>query len=492
MDGSGLFPVPGSPPGYTAPARPPTERTGPPHTRQGAQPRTVRSPTGDRTGRSPGAVLGHNRRDRGYPVCVGHGHSHTPDAELSKVTSRTAKAGLLVFLALTAVVSVLGMIRLWPDRDALAQLRAGAATNGPQITYHPARILRLGECAALPSGRPPEFQCIKADVLLLGGPEQDTEAGFEIQGPGAVSGLRPADSIVAMRVDNAGNVTYAFGGIQRTGTTLVMALLFVVSVLAVARWRGFWALIGLLISVAVVAMFVLPALALGESGIAVGMIGSITIIFVVLYVAHGVSFRTSAALAGTILGLGISTALGALAVWMGRLSGYVDEIEASLANRLPNLNLRELMIAAMIISGLGVLNDVTITQTSAVWELRAAAPQLTRREVFQAGMRIGRDHIASTIYTIVFAYTGAALSVLLLLVLYYDRPIADLLTSENFGGEVLRTLASATGLVLSVPITTGLAALTIKPAAAAPNAPDDPRNAEAETHRPPARAALPD
>ena len=92
-----------------------------------------------------------------------------------------------------------------------------------------------------------------------------------------------------------------------------MALLFVVSVLAVARWRGFWALIGLLISVAVVAMFVLPALALGESGIAVGMIGSITIIFVVLYVAHGVSFRTSAALAGTILGLGISTALGALA-----------------------------------------------------------------------------------------------------------------------------------------------------------------------------------
>ena len=176
----------------------------------------ARSPTGDRTGRSPGAVLGHNRRDRGYPVCVGHGHSHTPDAELSKVTSRTAKAGLLVFLALTAVVSVLGMIRLWPDRDALAQLRAGAATNGPQITYHPARILRLGECAALPSGRPPEFQCIKADVLLLGGPEQDTEAGFEIQGPGAVSGLRPADSIVAMRVDNAGNVTYAFGGIQRT------------------------------------------------------------------------------------------------------------------------------------------------------------------------------------------------------------------------------------------------------------------------------------
>lgn len=126
------------------------------------------------------------------------------------------------------------------------------------------------------------------------------------------------------------------------------------------------------------------------------------------------------------------------------------------------MNLQDLLVAAMTVAGLGVLNDVTITQTSAVWELRAAGPQLSRWEIFQSGMRIGRDHIASTIYTIVFAYTGAAISTLMLLIMFNDRPWLDLLTTETFGGEVLRTLASATGLVLCVPITTALAAMTVR------------------------------
>ena len=113
-------------------------------------------------------------------------------------------------------------------------------------------------------------------------------------------------------------------------------------------------------------------------------------------------------------------------------------------------------------SGLGVLNDVTITQASAVWELRAAAPEMTRRALFGSGMRIGRDHIASTIYTIVFAYAGAALTVLLLLFVY-DRPLLDLLSNEDIAEEVIRTLASAIGLVLAVPATTAIAVAVVAP-----------------------------
>jgi uncharacterized membrane protein len=101
---------------------------------------------------------------------------------------------------------------------------------------------------------------------------------------------------------------------------------------------------------------------------------------------------------------------------------------------------------------------------SAVWELRAAGPHLSRRHLFGSAMRIGRDHIASTIYTIVFAYTGAALSVLLVLFLY-DRPVLDLLGTEDIAAEVVRTLSSAIGLVLAVPVTTAIAALTVSPAA---------------------------
>ncbi|MDQ1105461.1 YibE/F family protein [Nocardioides zeae] len=133
------------------------------------------------------------------------------------------------------------------------------------------------------------------------------------------------------------------------------------------------------------------------------------------------------------------------------------------------LNFKALLSAGIIIAGLGVLNDVTITQASSVWELRSAAPEMTRREIFSRGMRIGRDHIASTIYTIVFAYAGTALGVLLLLSLY-DRPIADVLSSDMLSEEVVRTLASAIGLVASVPITTAIAAATVAPPGAPPAA----------------------
>ena len=116
----------------------------------------------------------------------------------------------------------------------------------------------------------------------------------------------------------------------------------------------------------------------------------------------------------------------------------------------------------MVLAGLGVLNDVTITQASAVWELRAVAPDADRRELFTSAMRIGRDHIASTIYTIVFAYAGAALVVLMLLYVY-NRSLLDLASTESLAEEVARTFTSAIGLILAVPVTTAIAALIAGP-----------------------------
>ena len=124
------------------------------------------------------------------------------------------------------------------------------------------------------------------------------------------------------------------------------------------------------------------------------------------------------------------------------------------------LDFQALLVAAVVIAGLGVLNDVTITQASAVWELRGAAPTMTRRSLFTSAMRIGRDHIASTIYTIVFAYAGTAL-LLLLVVSLYDRPLLDLAGTDEIATEIVRSLTSSIGLVLAVPLTTVIAALTV-------------------------------
>jgi uncharacterized membrane protein len=126
-----------------------------------------------------------------------------------------------------------------------------------------------------------------------------------------------------------------------------------------------------------------------------------------------------------------------------------------------------------------VLNDVTITQASAVWELREAAPGMAPRRLYRTAMRIGRDHIASTIYTIVFAYAGVALPVLLLIDLY-GQPLGTVLTSPDIAEELVRTMASAIGLVLAVPLTTAVAVAvaTADRSAATPRRRDNPVNAE--------------
>jgi len=249
-------------------------------------------------------------------------------------------------------------------------------------------------------------------------------------------------------------------GIDRTGPLGWFALAFVLVVAVVARWRGLLALVGLAFAGLVIARFMLPALLTGESGIAVALVTGSAIMFVVLYLAHGVSIRTSTALAGTLGGIFLTGVLAAVAVDTSHLSGVGDEDGELLSGYVGGLDFPSLLVGAIIIAGLGVLNDVTITQSSAVWELRAVAPELSRMEIFARAMRIGRDHIASTIYTIVFAYAGAALSVLLLLFLY-ERPLLDLLGTEDIGTEVARTLCSAIGLVLAVPLTTAIAAATV-------------------------------
>lgn len=181
----------------------------------------------------------------------------------------------------------------------------------------------------------------------------------------------------------------------------------------------------------------------------------------VLYFAHGFSARTSTALLGTMFGLAITALLAAWATDAANLAGVGSHDSATLANISDNISISGIILCGLIISGLGVLNDVTITQSSAVWELWELAPETSARQLFTSAMRIGRDHIASTVYTIAFAYAGAALPVLILVMLY-ERPLGDALTSAELSEEVIRTLVGSVGLVLAIPVTTLIAVLVVK------------------------------
>ncbi|MGV8847632.1 YibE/F family protein [Tessaracoccus sp.] len=398
---------------------------------------------------------------------MGHGHSHAAHAAV-EVGAR-ARNVLVAFLVVLGVLAAAGLIWLWPDSSALAEA-VDVRFDAPGVTYEDATIRAVGEGCASQEGSGSSLACQTASVELRTGDDAGSLVDVELQGPHAQAGLRSGDSLEVARIPTGDGPIYSYSGTNRLPTLLVLAGLFVVCVLAVARWRGLFALLGLVFAGFVLLGFMLPALITGKPGMPVALAGSTAIMFVVLYVAHGVSIRTSTALAGTLLGLAVTTGLGAIAVSAARLSGFADEQDYDLAQLVPGLDFQELLLCAIIIGGLGVLNDVTITQSSAVWELRAAAPEMSRARIFASAMRIGRDHIASTIYTIVFAYAGGALTVLLLLY-FTNREIIDLFGIEMFAGEGVRTFASAIGLVLSVPITTGIAALTVAPARIPPAVP---------------------
>lgn len=397
----------------------------------------------------------HARRGK-QPATVptGHGHGHGPPPEVE--VPRGPRLVLVGSLVAVLLATVVGVVLMWPSDDRVDALSDDVQFAAPGVTFPTAEVTDVQEPCA--DNRPTDG-CGRIEVAFEG-------ATVAVGVPSDVldSGLRAGDTVKLIRTPAQGDQpeTLNYFGIVRTTPLGLMLAAFVVVVLAIARWRGLMALLGLAFASLVLGVFVLPALLSGEPGVVVAMVGSAAIMYVVLFTTHGWSLRTAAALAGTLAGIAVTAAIGLFAVGGTRLTGVADEGSRTLSTFATDLSFPGLFAAAIIVAGLGVLNDVTITQASAVWELRAASPGMSRAQVFASGMRIGRDHIASTIYTIVFAYAGTTLTVLLVLRLY-QLPGSTLLATEEITQEVVRTLATSIGLVLAVPLTTLIAVATLPP-----------------------------
>jgi uncharacterized membrane protein len=254
---------------------------------------------------------------------------------------------------------------------------------------------------------------------------------------------------------------YAFADVERRRPLLLLGALFAVAVIALGRWTGLRALFGLGLTLLVLLGFVLPALLAGSSALLVALVGSAAVMFTVLYLAHGVRVQTSIAVLGTLASLLLTVLLAEVFVRASALTGLGSDETSLISSTVGTLDLRGLLLAGIVIGSLGVLDDVTVTQSSAVWELHLANPAASVRELYSAGIRIGRDHIASTVNTLVLAYVGASLPLLVVYSLAGSQ-LQDVLTSEVVAQEVVRTLVGSIGLVAAVPLTTLLAALTVR------------------------------
>jgi uncharacterized membrane protein len=370
---------------------------------------------------------------------------------------------MLLVLVPVGLATIVGLIVLWPSGEQTKAQQVAETFLPPGTTYPDARVVSIEtvDCSTDPAQ---PTTCSTAVVEVLDGDGAGEFQQIDLPPDVTASGVEKDDEIVLTRDGGAeGGPSYGFFDYQRNTPMIFLAVAFAMVVGAVARLRGIAALLGLGFAFFILLQFVLPGLLSETSPTLISLVGSSAIMFVVLYLAHGFSARTTTALIGTLFGLTLVTVLGSLSVSAARLAGLTSEEANTLNNFDPSLDFSGLVIAGIVVAGLGVLNDVTITQASAIWQLNEASPEMSGRELYRRGMAVGRDHIASTVYTIVFAVAGASLPALLLLEIY-SRPWGVDVTSSTVAEEVIRTMVGAIALVLAVPVTTVVGAFFAKAA----------------------------
>lgn len=413
-------------------------------------------------GRSRSRSARHTKTGKGpQSPPLSHSHSHSGPLELSeaeRVRVRWWLAGIVVPLV---VATLVGLVVLWPGKSSLIGSQPFVAP-GSSLTTATVTSLRPEDCkdavqgvSDLPAGLLQDAVCARIDSGEGQGLVMPVHVPSESLAAARVgSGLRVAYSPAAL----ASGTPYVFVDYSRQSPVLALAVVYLLLVLAVAGRKGAASVLGLLLSTGVLAVFMIPALLAGRAPLAVTLVGASAMMLLAVYVAHGVSVRTTTALLGTVAGVVIMVGLAMWGVDAASLTGANDEAALALSGLVEGMDLRALLTCGMVVAGLGVLNDVTITQASSVWELHAANPALGWGRLFTGGMRIGRDHIASTVYTLAFAYAGTALPLILAASLL-DRPVTDTVLSGEIAEEVVRTLVSSIGLVLAIPATTAIAAL---------------------------------
>jgi uncharacterized membrane protein len=270
--------------------------------------------------------------------------------------------------------------------------------------------------------------------------------------------LRPGDQIlvtVGARPD--GILTVYFADFVRTRSILFLVLIFVVTILILSRWKGLRSLLSMVLSLTIIIGYIIPHILAGEGPLRVSITGAIVLLMVTLYLTYGWNFKTHAAVLGMVIVLLFTGALAALFVYTTRLTGSGDENSLFLMQMLnTQINLRGLLLGGMIIGALGVLDDLVTTQSSAVFELHRINPSLGFGELFRSVMRIGQDHVAATVNTLVLAYAGAALPMLLMFSLGRGN-YGTFINFEFVAEEIVRTIVGSLGLIAAVPLTTAIA-----------------------------------
>jgi uncharacterized membrane protein len=373
-----------------------------------------------------------------------------------------------------AVGTIVGLIALWPGEvDAPVSEGLAADTERAEVTS-----VTYEACP------PPQVgQCGEAEISLQTGPDEGDSSTLIVGGTGVEPELEPGDEIRVARSESAANESpgaepqavpevpaYTLADFERRAPMLWLALAFAALVIAFGRLRGALSLVGLAISLVVILVFVVPAILDGTEPLAVALIGSLAVMLATVSLAHGWGPKSLAAMLGTAVSLVLVAVLALAFTNLAHLTGFSSEEATLLLQGGADVSLEGLLLAGIVIAALGVLDDVTVSQASTVLALRAANPGQGFRRLYGRALRVGRDHVSATVNTLVLAYVGASLPVLLIFS-SGEIGLIDAINTELIAKEVVGTLVGSIGLIAAVPVTTALAALLARDLPAEPSRP---------------------
>lgn len=376
-----------------------------------------------------------------------------PAGEARHLAGSAAGRLLIGAVIAIAVATMIGLVALWPQGSARqSSARASAPTTSARVD----RIVDF-RCPG------PALQRCRRLIVSVDG----TTATLTLGPVTAASAVHPGDPIRVLKtVLPAGTEgldkvePYAFVGVDRHRSVVLLAIALAALALVALRWRGLLAVIGVGLSLVLLTTFVVPALLAGKPAILVALVGSLAVMFVTLVLTNGVGAQTLAAALGISATLLLTSVLAVLASNFASLDGKVSELSSALSAQTPELSLQGVVIAGMVIGALGVLADTAVTQASAVMALRRANPLLHARELYRSALTVGRDHLSATIHTLVLAYAGASLPLLLVLNATHST-LTDALNFQDTAEPIVATVIGCAGLIAAVPFTTGLSALLI-------------------------------
>lgn len=396
---------------------------------------------------------------------MGHSHRHFTDGNHDIWINRAAERSAMRIVT-AIVIPVIGVLAYvvattWPQNYSATLPLLG---NQAGANFIPAVVTTIDEFECVSTTDPNAVpvaggnRCANVTAALSQADSLGTTVTFEADPALMRQELVVGTHVVLASIQTEGNTTYVFQDFDRgRSIPLALAILFLV-VAVVGRWQGVRALGGLVVGLVMVAGYAAPLLAGGAGMIPIVTVTLPLVTLVLLYGAHGYNLKTTAAIIGTLTATGIAVVGAVLAIKGMTLTGLSSEDGQLLVDNIATIDLRDVLAVSLVISGFGALNDVTVTQASAVWELSATKGPSSGERAFTGAMRIGRDHIASAIYTVAFAYAGSSL-ITLMLIMLSGMPTNVLANSELVANEVAFLTVGLAALVLSMPITTWVASL---------------------------------